>query len=466
MKNKKNLLLVAVTVASLSSALSSCKKNGDVAIEFKDNTQIKDGTVRLLNFKPEIASKWETIASEFKKDTGITLAVESAAEGKYESTLRTKISTDAAPTIFQINGPVGYGNWSDYCANLTNLPVYSKLKDKSLAVMADGAPRGIPQTVEGYGIIYNKAITDKYFALESKQLPDGVTKMEDINSYVKLKAVVEDMQKNKTALDINGVFAPSGLDDSTSWRISGHAFNMPLVGEFGNATSMPKELKFTKNKEYRNLIDLYVKNSTTTPANMVSSTMGAESAAFASEQVAMIQNGQWATNDLTGEGAKAKAENLRYLPLYCGLDTDLVKEETQGLCVGTEAFWAINKQASEDDQSRASIFMTWLFDGNGKKYAVSDLGFSAAPYVGFNSSEFASTDALAVQVNKWLNDTTKKSVPWDFPLVPNTDNQRAPLVAKLKDYYNSNLADDKWNALVSDCQSVWTSLVKQIEAGA
>ena len=274
MKNKLNLLLVVATVASLGSALSSCKKNADdVAINFKDNTEIKDGTVRLLNFKPEIKDKWTNIQTEFKKDTGITLEVETASEGQYETTLRQKISTDKAPTIFQINGPVGYGNWSDYCANLTNLPVYKKLTDTSLSVNVNGAPRAIPQTVEGYGIIYNKALTDKYFALSNKTLPAGVTKMEDINSYVKLKAVVEDMQTHKSDLGIDGVFAPSGLDGSTSWRISGHAFNMPLVGEYGNATSMPKTLEFTYNQQYRNLIDLYVKNSTMTPGNMVSSTM-------------------------------------------------------------------------------------------------------------------------------------------------------------------------------------------------
>ena len=63
--------------------------------------------------------------------------------------------------------------------------------DKSLAITGeDGGVYGIPYVVEGYGIIYNDAIMQKYFALDGAK----AASMDEINNFAKLKEVVEDMQ--------------------------------------------------------------------------------------------------------------------------------------------------------------------------------------------------------------------------------------------------------------------------------
>ena len=74
-----------------------------------------------------------------------------------------------APTIFQINGPVGYQSWKDYCLDLKDTELYNHLLDKSLAVTSGEGVYGIPYAVEGYGIIYNDEIMQKYFALSNKK---------------------------------------------------------------------------------------------------------------------------------------------------------------------------------------------------------------------------------------------------------------------------------------------------------
>ena len=81
-----------------------------------------------------------------------------AADRDYEQTLKSEMAKSEAPTIFQINGPVGYNNWKDYCANLKDTDLYSHLSDKSLAVTDGDGVYGIPYAVEGYGIIYNQEI--------------------------------------------------------------------------------------------------------------------------------------------------------------------------------------------------------------------------------------------------------------------------------------------------------------------
>ena len=192
---------------------------------------------------------------------------------------------------------------------------------------------------------------------------------------------------------------------------------------------------------------------------MVSSVWEAEANAFATKKVAMVQNGQWATADLT-KGGKVANDDLRMLPLYCGLNNDNVKESTQGLCIGTEAYWCINKKSSTKKQENAAKFLNYLFNGAGKKFAVSDLKFNS-PYKGFNTKEFTPTDPLIKEVVTWMNKAGTQSVAWDFPLVPNTDAQRADLVNSLTAYYNNDFSDAKWAELVDKTQKTWKKLAAE-----
>ena len=173
---------------------------------------------------------YDEIAKVYEQETGVKLIVETAASGNYEQTLTAKMGTDEAPTLFQINGPKGYVNWKNYCTDLSNTELYKHLTDKNLAVTVDGKVYGIPYVVEGYGIIYNKDITDKYFKLENKATK--LNSMEEIKSFSSLKEVVEDMQKNADKLGIKGVFATTSMKTGEDWRWHTHLANIPVYYEF------------------------------------------------------------------------------------------------------------------------------------------------------------------------------------------------------------------------------------------
>ena len=166
------------------------------------------GKVYYLNFKPEVDTQWQEIAAAYTAETGVEVKVVTAASGTYEEVLRSEIAGTDAPTLFQINGPVGYQNWKDYCLDLTNSELYNALSDKGLAVTgADGGVYGVPYTVEAYGIIYNDAIMQAYFATDGAK----AASVDEINSFAKLKEVVEDMTAKKDDLGIQGVFASTSL---------------------------------------------------------------------------------------------------------------------------------------------------------------------------------------------------------------------------------------------------------------
>ncbi|MEG2166059.1 MAG: extracellular solute-binding protein, partial [Ruthenibacterium sp.] len=71
------------------------------------------GNVYFFNFKPEQDEAYQAIAKEYTAETGVPVKVVTAASGTYEQSLKSEIAKTEAPTIFQINGPVGYAAWKD-----------------------------------------------------------------------------------------------------------------------------------------------------------------------------------------------------------------------------------------------------------------------------------------------------------------------------------------------------------------
>ncbi|MDR2479606.1 MAG: extracellular solute-binding protein, partial [Treponema sp.] len=142
----KKLVSCIAAVLTVFVLLSGCaKKSGPAG-------------VYLLNFKAEIDAQWKETAAQFTQETGIPMKVVTAASGTYEQTLRSELSKSEPPTLFVINGLVGYLIWKNYCADLKNIPLYNWLLDKSMAITSGGGVYGIPYAVETYGILYNDAI--------------------------------------------------------------------------------------------------------------------------------------------------------------------------------------------------------------------------------------------------------------------------------------------------------------------
>ncbi len=411
----KKFLSILMAVSLFMTFFTACNKNDNQGTTQQGN----DGktTIRFLNFKPEIATVYDDIAKAYNQETGNTLIVETAASGNYEQTLAAKMGTDEAPTLFQINGPKGYANWQDYCADLSNTELYKHLTDKSLAVTVDGKVYGIPYVVEGYGIIYNKEITDKYFALSEKAT--DFKSMDEIKNFNSLKEIVEDMQKNADKLGIKGVFASTSLKTGEDWRWQTHLANIPVYYEFNEnnvdlSSDATKTINFKYSENFKNIFDLYINNSTTDRKVLGSKIVDESMAEFALGQCAMVQNGNWAWSQINGvDKNTVKAENVKYLPIYMGIDG----EENQGLCIGTENFFAINSKATEAEQKVAADFMYWLFSSEtGKKYVNEQLEF-IAPFDTFTDEE-RPEDPLAQEVIKWMNNADVTTIPWNFTVFP------------------------------------------------
>ncbi len=412
-----------------------------------DTSSVK--SIFFLNFKPEIADKYEAIAKQYKEEKGIEVQVKTAASGEYEKTLTSEMAKSEPPTIFQINGPVGYSNWKDYCADLKATKLYDMLSDKSLAVKDGEGIYGVPYAVEGYGIIYNNAVMTKYFGLDGAKAKS----MDEINSFAKLKEVVEDMTAKKADLGIDGVFASTSLKSGDDWRWQTHLMNLPLFYEFNTGSGDPitnclnSDLEFKYADNYKNIFDLYTDNSCTDKTLLGGKTVDESMAEFATGKCAMVQNGNWAWGQISGvDGNTVKEEDIKFLPIYTGVDG----EDKQGLCVGTENYFSINSKVDAATQQASIDFLVWLFSSDyGKKAVTSDLGF-IAPFTSFGENE-KPTDPLAKEVLSWMEKEGYTSVKWTFAGIP-SEEWKNGFGANLLQYAQGQ---KEWNDVVTEAKDSW-----------
>lgn len=411
--------------------------------------QSDEASVYFLNFKPEVAQEYEEIARIYTEETGINVKITTAASGNYEQTLKSEIAKSDAPTIFQINGPVGYETWKDYTEDLSDSEIYSHLIDKDLAISDETGVYGIPFAIEGYGIIYNEEILNEYFALDGAK----ITSIDEIVNFETLQTAVEDMQERKDELGIEGVFASTSLISGEDWRWTTHLANIPLYYEFNETNADLStvegtgEIEFSYSSNLQNLFDLYLNNSITNSKQLGTKSVDDSMAEFALGKVAMVQNGNWAWSQISGiDGNVVQEDSIKFLPMYTGIEG----EESQGLSIGTENYFCINSNASEEDKQASLDFLNWLYTSEtGKAFITDELGF-IAPFDSFEEDEVPD-DPLAKEILSWSENENVTNLSWNFTIFPSQvwkDNFGADLLSYAQD-------NTSWDEVVENAVQDW-----------
>ena len=424
------VLAVAATLAACSNGSSSGSENG----------------VYLLNFKPEAEEALKTIASAYKDKTGVEVKIVTAASGTYQQTLQTEVAKSNPPTIFNLNGPVGLATWKDYALDLSDTEFVKALTDTSMALTdEDGVVYGSPLGIEGYGLIYNAAILNKYFALEGAK----ATSVDEIKGFAKLKEVVEDMQARKADLGIEGAFACTSLASGEDWRWQTHLANYPVFYEFRDkGVTDAKEIALTYSDNYKQIFDLYLNNSTVAPSAAAAKTVTDSMADFALGKCAFVQNGNWAWSQISEvEGNTVAEGDIHFMPIYIGVSG----EEKSGIALGTENYLAVNSQVSETAQKASIDFLTWLLTGEGAKMLVDNSVVSVSPYPAF--SELTPADPLGKETAQFLANKELYPINWVFQTFPSQEfkNQLGSHLAQ----YASGKED--WSAVKEYFVSTWKS---------
>ena len=386
----KKLIALLMVLAMVACLFAGCK--GD-----------SKGSVYYLNFKPEFDEALTELAKTYTEKTGVEVKIMTAASGDYNKTLTSNIGD---VTIFNIGNTAALNDWDEYALDLKDTAIAKELNTDAFNLYnANGELKALGNCYESFGIIVNTKL------------------LADAGYSASLKKVAEDITARSADLGFSA-FTSAGLDGSSSWRFSGHLATLPLHYE-GIEDNVPtitgEHLDY-----FKNVWDLYINNSTCEPSELATKTGDESRAEFTDGKAVFFQNGTWEYANLTGAGMTD--DQLQMIPIYCGAPEDA----NSGLCSGTENRWAINAQASKEDQQASIDFLVWLVtDPDASKVYVEQLG--AVPFKNCPASS-----------NKFVNDGNallsagKTPISWAFNYTPNVDAWRATVVTALTAYSAGN----------------------------
>ena len=441
MKTKKTLsltLAAAMTAGLLvgcggGAASSSTPAASSDAVASSEAAPAAAGKVYYLNFKPEQDEAWQKLAAKYTEETGVPVTVVTAASGQYETTLMSEMAKSDAPTLFQVNGPVGLASWKDYCYDLSGTPFAGELTSDTYSLKDGDATLGIGYVIESYGLITNKTLLEK-----------AGYKAEDIKSFDDLKKVAEDITARKDELGF-AAFTSAGMDGSSDWRFKTHLANLPIYFEYqADGISSTDAIKGTYLDNYKNIFDLYINNSTCDPAELAGKTGDDSRNEFLNNEAVFFQNGSWEYNNLVGEDKPFTDDDLTMLPIYIGVGD----EANQGLCTGTENYWCVNKEANAEDIQATLDFMYWCVTSEeGTTAMANDMGF-VIPF-----KKAVESPNLFVKVDNAMTAAGKTPVAWNFSTMP-SENWKNGVGSALTAYAAGT---GTWDAVVTAFVDGWAT---------
>ena len=441
MKAKKLISLgIAGTMAvallagcsSSGSSSSTAASTDSTATSEASAASTAEGKVYYLNFKPEQDQQWQDLAKVYTEQTGVPVTVVTAASGEYETTLMSEMAKSDAPTLFQVNGPIGLANWKDYCYDLTGSDILGQLTSDTYALKDGDATLGIGYVIESYGLITNKTLLEKA----------GYT-IDDIKSFEDLKKVAEDITARQDELGF-AAFTSAGMDGSSDWRFKTHLANLPIYFEYqADGISSTDAIKGTYLDNYKNIFDLYINNSTCAPTELAGKTADDSRNEFLAAEAVFYQNGSWEYVNLTQDGTFTD-DDLAMIPIYFGVGD----EANQGLCTGTENYWCVNSEAPEEDIQATLDFINWCVTSEeGTKAMAEDMGF-VIPFKGAQESS-----NVFVKQDQEMTAAGKTPVSWNFTTMPSENWKNG--VGSALTAYAAGTGD--WDGVVTAFVDGWAS---------
>jgi raffinose/stachyose/melibiose transport system substrate-binding protein len=333
----------------------------------------------IFQSKVEITTQLEAAAKAYQKETGVEVEVWSTTGDDYFQQLRTRIANNQGPALFSLAPGAEITQMANYLEDLSALPFTKDIADSMLS-KSSGKVVGVPYTVEGFGLVYNKSLTS----------PD---KVRDYNSFVKL------LQDSKAA-GINGV----GLSQE-SYFLIGHILNTPFAVIPNMEQYMDRlakgEVKMADTKEFQEFARFYaaIRDNSYNPLEV---NYDRECGDFATGKTAAIHQGNWCY----GMFADYKVNfEMGLMPFPLG--------GNDKLAVSVPTVWSVNSQAPEVQRKLAKDFLVWLYTSEtGKRFVTEEFGF--IPVVkGMTSSKL---DPLSAEVSRYAMEG--KTIPWATNLYP------------------------------------------------
>jgi len=407
------LALCAVLLCGCLAGCRATARERDREEEKGIVNPVEDTGITLRLYQPDSARAglWQTLAADYKAISGVTVNVTSPETQTPYTELRESLRREeGAPGIFLFTHPREYRGWPDRAADLTDTQAYRQLIDSRMALTADGKVIGLPVGVDAFGVIYNKKILDKYFALEDA----AVASISEINSHAEFSRLVKDLHEHREELGIEGVFAAPAYKEGENGVWTTRLFSIPVGHELAarrmelTAENL-EELSWTHARGYRTFEDLMT-GYATARENLAGRTHANAAQEFATGKAAFIIGGTEFLGHLNSvEGRTVTADDVAFLPVMLEMENETGR---QGLAFDVTEYAAINARLSEEDRRAAADFLNWLYTSEkGMDFLANKLGV-LAPYESQSAATMPS-NPLSADAFAWLKkEDVQNVVTW------------------------------------------------------
>lgn len=350
------LIAVMLAVAGCGSSGGNGANSGDASGPSGSNAspsaEKKDVTIKIFNFKVEIADAFNQLAEAYEQETGVKVEIETHGGGEdYNALLKAEIASGSEPEIFNAEGYAALEPYYDRATDLSNEPWAKDVVPSAAApARVDGKLLGMPMNIEGYGIIYNK---DLFAQAGIAELPTTLTQLEDAAKKLQEKGITPFSTTNEW------------------WSIGHHTINVGLAEQ----SDPVKFIEGTKDgtasfkgnevfEKWINYVDLVFKYS---QKDKLTTDYATQVANFATGKAAMIQQGNWIQGDID----KVAQLNLGMMPIP-------IDDSGKGrIYTGPANFWIVNSKSKHPEEAKA--FLNWLVSSEtGKNYLVKEFKFIPA----------------------------------------------------------------------------------------
>ena len=334
MKAKK-VMSLALATAMIAGMTASATVNCYAEDESVDK-------IIIFQSKVEITDQLEELAEIYEDETGVEVEVWGTTGDDYVQQLKTKLANGQGPTVFSLAPGAESETMQNYLADLSDLSFIDKIVD-GMANEIDGKVVGIPYTMEGFGMVYNKDLINA----------DEIT---DYDSFVQM---LQEQKEN----GINGF----GLSQESFFLI-GHILNTPFALQENPTEFIEKlnagEVKMADTPEFQEFAKFYaaIRDNSYNP---LETNYDKECGDFATGKTAAIHQGNWCYSMFADYDVDFEM-GLAPLPI-CGNDK---------IAVSVPAAWYVNSQASDAEQQAGKDFLEWLYTSeSGQDYLMNEFGF-------------------------------------------------------------------------------------------
>lgn len=312
----------------------------------------KDVTIKMFQFKVEIAEALGKMAEKYKEETGVTVEIETHGGGEdYSALLKAEFAGGGEPEIYNNGGFTGLVPYMDRAVDLSGEAWVSRTVDAAKApTTVDGKMFGMPMNTEGYGFIYNKDLFAKAgITTEPKTLPE----LKDAVEKLKAAGITPFMSTNEW------------------WSLGIHFLNVAFANQ-PDPAQFAEDLKAGKVKikdneifkQWLDLVDLVFDNA---QSNLLTTDYATQVANFASGKAAMMQQGNWTQGDIDKVTPNM---NLGVLVMP-------INDQPGHVYIGVPNNWIVNSKSANPDEAKA--FLNWMVSSDsGKSFITKDFKFMPA----------------------------------------------------------------------------------------